>query len=327
MKRLINITITALFLLAVNASNAYAASIGSVRERLANDPGVGSLYTIDDNFSVISVKNSGVEAKDFTVVKEFSSNGRRYQIIRHSEAEPFMYKGSAAPEYSTVQMLPNGEFNLNEEGYGIADLYEHLYAVCRKSNGTASFIIPVKYGQYKRLTQIAAVDAFSYMLSSDNGNGSWFIACDGASRFVAEKNYSFKGLSQTVNIRSNRGFEGVSYIKTGKEVADLVAYQARAISAKDEATVLEETALEAAALGTDFVKVHNGVRYTAAFKNAENGCGSVEIKKTVSTENMATAKLYDYEVCLDKASKVGEKEITPDAARNMYANALIEPVK
>lgn len=326
MKRLMNITITALVLLAVNASNAFAASDGSVRERLADDPGVETLYSIDDNFSMISVKNSGVEAKDFTVVKEFSNNGRRYQIIRHREAEPFMYKGSAAPEYSAVTILPDGEFNLNEEGYGIADLYEHLYAACRKSNGTASFIIPVKYGQYKRLTQVAAVDAFSYMLSSDNGNGSWFIACTGASRFVAEK-YYIKGLSQTVKIRSNRGFEGVSYIKTGKEVADLVAYQSRAISAKDEATVLEETALEAAALGTDFVKVHNGVRYTAAFKNAKNGCGSVEIKKTVSTENMATAKVYDYEVCLDKASKVKEKEITPDAASNMYANALIDPVK
>jgi hypothetical protein len=326
MKRLITTTITALVLLAVNASNAFATSTGSVRARLANDPDVEALYTIDDNFSMISVKNSGVEAKDFTVVKEFSNNGRRYQIIRHREAEPFMYKGGAAPEYSVVQMLPNGEFSLNEEGYGMADLYEHLYAACRKGNGTASFIIPVKYGQYKRLTQVSAVDAFSYMLSSDNGNGSWFIACEGASRFVAEKFY-IKGLSQTVNIRSNRGFEGVSYIKTSKEVAALMAYQARAISAKDEATVLEETALEAVALGTDFVKVHNGVRYTAAFKNAKNGCRSIEIKKTVSTENMETARIYDYEVCLGKVSKLREKEVTPDAARSMYANALIEPVK
>ncbi len=62
MKRLMTTTITALVLLAMNASNAFAASIGSVRERLANDPDVGSIYTIDDNFSMISAKNSGVEA-------------------------------------------------------------------------------------------------------------------------------------------------------------------------------------------------------------------------------------------------------------------------
>lgn len=325
MKRLITITITALVLLATNASFGYAAS--SVRERLAGDPNVASLYAIDDNYSMISVRDAGIDATSFTVVKEFSNNGVTYRIIRHTTPQPFLYRGSAAPEYQSIEMLPDGDFNMNEKGYGAADLYEHLYAVCKKMQGTSSFVIPVKYGQYKRLTRVGAVDAFSYMLSSDNANGSWFFACDGASRFVAEKDYTFKGFSETVKVRSRRGLEGVSYIKSGKEVADLAAYEARAISAKDDATVLEETAREAAALKTGFVKVHNGVRYAAAFKDSGNGCESVEIKKTVSTEDTATAKIYDYKVCLGKTSKLGEKEAAPEAAKNMYAFTLIEPVK
>jgi len=147
------------------------------------------------------------------------------------------------------------------------------------------------------------------MVGTETSNGAWFFACDGASRFVVEKDYTFKGISQTVSIRSNRGLEGVSYIKSSREVAELIAYQSRAISAKDEATVLEETAREAATLRTGFIKVHNGVRYAAAFVNTANGCESVEIKKTLSSEDTATAKIYDYEVCLNKVSRLGEKEL------------------
>lgn len=327
MKRLINITITALLLLGLNFSNSYAFNGGSVRERLSEDPNVESLYSIDANFSMISVKGAGAAERDFTVVKEFQDNGKKYQIVRHSYNEPFMYKANAVPEYPSIGMLPDGRFDPEENGYNAADLYEHLYAVCKKVEGTPSFVVPVKYGQYKRLTQVSAVDAFSYMVSTNNSNGSWFFACDGASRFVVEKDYGFKGFSRSVTIRSKRGLEGVSYIKTGREVAEIAAYEARAISAKDEATVLDETARESALLGTDFVKVHNGVRYSASFKSAGNGCGTVEIKKTVYTEKTATAKIYDYEVCLGKASKLGEKDVAPDVSGNMYASVLIEPVK
>lgn len=325
MKRLITITITTLVFLATNASALFAAS--SVRERLAADPNVASLYAIDDNYSMISVRGAGIGAKDSTVVKEFSRNGVTFQIIRHTTPQPFIYRGSAAPGYPSIEMLPDGDFNMNEKDYGAADLYEHLYAVCKKIQGAPSFVIPVKYGQYKRLTRVGAVDAFSYMLSSDNANGSWFFACDGASRFVAEKDYGFKGYSETVNVRSKRGLEGVSYIKSGKEVEDLAAYQARAISSKDDATVLEETAREAAFLKTGFVKVHNGARYAAAFKESGNGCEAVEIKKTVSTEDTAIAKIYDYKVCIGRASRLGEKEVAPDASSSMYALTLVEPVK
>ncbi|MBI5588838.1 MAG: hypothetical protein HY889_10815, partial [Deltaproteobacteria bacterium] len=311
MKRLINMTITALVMLALGSVNTFALSSGSVREGLLQDSNVESLYSIDDNFTMIAVRNAAVANGSFTVVREFSNGPLRYQIIRHPGVEPFVYKGSAVPSYSTVAMLPNGEFNLAKEGYSAQDLYEHLYAVCRKTNGTASFVIPVKYGQYKRLTKVGAADAFSYILSSKDGNSSWFMACDGALRFVAEKDYSFKGAAETVNIRSNRGLEGVSYIKGGTEAAALAAYRTKAVSAKDEATVLEETALEAAALKTDFVKVHNGIRLEAAYKTAKNGCGSVEIKKTVSSEETAIATVYDYQVCRNTAARLEERAVRP----------------
>lgn len=327
MKRLIKMTLAALVMLALGTVNAFALSSGSVREGLLRDSNVESIYSIDDNFTMIAVRDSADANGSFTVVREFSNGPLRYQIIRHSGVEPFVYKGSAVPSYSTVAMLPNGEFNLAMEGYRAQDLYEHLYAVCRKTNGTASFVIPVKYGQYKRLTMVGAADAFSYILSSKDGNSSWFMACDGERRFVAEKDYGFKGAAGTVNIRSNRGLEGVSYIKGGTEAAALAAYRTKAVSAKDEATALEETVLEAATLKSDFVKVHNGVRFSAVYKTAQNGCGSVEIKKTVSSEETAIAKIYDYRICSDKAAKLGEREVRPDSTGNLYAGVLIETIE
>jgi len=129
MKRLITTTILALVLLALNASPATAGA--SVRQRLSADPGVDSIYTIDDNFSMVSSKNGVVENKDFKVVKDFSRDGERYQIIRHREAEPFAYRGGAAPGYNSTEMLADGKFDMKENGYGAADLYEHVRAPVR----------------------------------------------------------------------------------------------------------------------------------------------------------------------------------------------------
>jgi hypothetical protein len=106
-----------------------------------------------------------------------------------------------------------------------------------------------------------------------------------------------------------------------------VAYEARSISAKSEVTVLEETAVEAAALKGDFIKVHNGVRYSALYKAGSSNCGSVEVKKTVSSDSTTAAKVYDYEVCGYNASLKGERAVTPDSTANRYALSLIEPMR
>jgi hypothetical protein len=46
MKRLINLTMTALFLLALGSLNSAAASAGNGRAELLNDPAIESVYAI-----------------------------------------------------------------------------------------------------------------------------------------------------------------------------------------------------------------------------------------------------------------------------------------
>ncbi|MBI5587447.1 MAG: hypothetical protein HY889_03665, partial [Deltaproteobacteria bacterium] len=60
---------------------------------------------------------------------------------------------------------------------------------------------------------------------------------------------------------------------------------------------------------------------------AKNGCGSVEIKKTVSSEETAIATVYDYQVCRNTAARLEERAVRPGSTGNLYASVLIETMK
>lgn len=98
-------------------------------------------------------------------------------------------------------------------------LFAQVNALCTGLNGKASYVIPVKNGRYTRLAEVGYDEAAGYV-NGATGDNSWIMACEGAKRFVVEKTYSSltKGV-ETAIFNSNRGLEGVDYVKGMVSVA------------------------------------------------------------------------------------------------------------
>ncbi len=339
MKKIIDIAVTVLTFLTIASSYAGAKDRASVRESLLSSGAITRLYSVDEDYTFIigelPLMDNGA-GDGFTVVNRYNSGEFSAYMIKHAP-EPLLYKSPVIPAKSEIG-FPEGVMNLQGEplnvektGYSALDLFEHMNILCRINNGTPAFVITKRYGNFKRLTRVGAAEAFNYILLSENTGDAWLMTCEGGKKFIVEKNYRFlNGGADVADIRPGTGLDGVSYVENTAAAGDLFAASSpKEIDPNEETAFLEEMALEVAGMKMNFVKPHNGTRYSGAYAG-NGGCSQVSIKRTEDLRDDGTmARVYDFNVCYDKVAFTGERVIKglPGTAKGISISPRQQPAR
>lgn len=323
-----------IFVSTLFAGRSYAGE--GVRQGLIGSGGVEALYSIDERTTLVSFNSDwkeelkslcashdgefelyvtpegeGARCKGVfeTISSGNSSEGGVSYLIRHSNEE-VVYKSETLPSYADVSYPDNGDL---KEDYSTVELYQYVYALCKKNSGKPAFVMPKRYGKFVRLTQVSAVEAFKHIYTSANDREPWFLSCEGRKKFIVEKEYKYNSEDgNRYRFYSNRGLEGIDYVKSDEDAGYLAALSASGRTAKAESPeFLEEMAWELASLKVGFIKTDNGIRYTGSYRNEykKEGCSVVSIK----TANMPAVeeKVYSYRVCKDRVAKIEGEGYSP----------------
>lgn len=257
------------------------------RERLVDQEGVDILYSIDNYYTFIVGRLKERNQDEFTAVSRDAVNNS--MLIKHAASQPLVYKSKVVPAYDELGIPENGAKTFATavgEGaskagfraYTGADVYQHITALCRKLGGEPVFLIPKRHGVFLRLTEVSALEAFTFVADPEE-DGAWEFACNGSTRLAVSKDYNYKHeAGETFSFHANRGLDGVSYMKDGQ------APDAWFAGEVDDAVmegIIAEAAIEAAGMGMDFVKVKGGMRLEANY-----GAGTLEGCRVITVKTM-----------------------------------------
>ena len=270
-----------------NGFKELCAGNGSVLER-SNDPKNGETFSCPSSFTVTAAATA--------------ENGDRSFLIRHSDRQPLEYRTPAVPSFSRLLAPPKGRL---KENYSNAEIYQYAYALCKKENGNPAFVVPKRYGKYTRLTKLPPADAFDYLVSSVKRKDAWYAACEGAKKFMLEKEYAYSDNDrESLIFHPNRGLEGISFIAPD----DAPSYKSKIeVSINDEADnrpnkadFLDEMAWEVAFMKTDFIKTLDGLIYLGLYNADEKNCKRVTIvQESALAQDLSNKRAYIYKVCDD----------------------------
>lgn len=219
----------------------------TLRQKLLDSGTFTALYSVDDHTTLIKAESledissalgdicSGYEGSLISVDNSFKcegvfeaaevdSTGSEGQsiLIKTEAAQPLAYKNPYIPSIEEVSAPPGGKI---EGDYASIDIYQYMYALCKKENGTASVIVSKRFGKVARYTEVSAEEAFSHLLTAGEGKDPWFFACEGENRFIVEKDYQYSpDGANSFYFHPKRGLEWVDYVKAGSDkVASLEA--------------------------------------------------------------------------------------------------------
>ena len=162
----------------------------------------GEIETIDN-----SLKCEGV----FTASKIDSTEPGKSVLITAETAQPLAYRNPSIPSMEELMPLPGGRI---EGDHTSIDIYQYMYALCKKEGGTPSVVVSKRFGKTARYTEVSAGEAFDYLLESGEGRDPWFFACEGEKRFIVEKDYQHnQDGSNRFTFHPKRGLEWVDYVK------------------------------------------------------------------------------------------------------------------
>jgi len=324
MKKMIDVIIAVLTLLVISYARTSSGAEG-LRARLAADNGVTLLYSVDEFYTFIAgAPDVAAIEKDGSVIlnRYFDPSGEgRFNayLIKHSTPEPLLYKSRAIDKDLTT--LPSsvrlaGEtFDGRKTGLSALDLYGQMNIICRAKKGIPSYVITKRYGDFKRLTKVPAIDAFSYILLAENTGDAWLMACEGKEKFLVEKNYRAMNKGADVaDIYSGTALEGVSYVENSPYAEDLFVERPRKeISPAEQAAFMNDMARSIAAIKMGFVRPYKGVRYSGTY-NENNGCGMVSISRSEDVLAESRTIIADFSVCSGKVASAGERVIKETVA-------------
>lgn len=219
----------------------------TIRQKLLDSGTVSALYSVDDHTTLIKTESlddisstlgaicSGYEGSlisednsfrcegvfEATEVDSTGSEGQSI-LIKTEAAQELAYKNPYIPSLEEVSAPPGGKI---KGDYASIDIYQYMYALCKKENGTASVIVSKRFGKVARYTEVSAEEAFSHLLASGEGKDPWFFACEGENRFIVEKDYQFNSEgANSFYFHPKRGLEWVDYVKADNDkVASLEA--------------------------------------------------------------------------------------------------------
>ena len=209
----------------------------SVREKLLESGAVAALYSVDDHttlikagaledmkstLSAICSGHEGALASDgasfrcegvFEAARVDSPEPESQSIMVKTEsAQPLAYRNPYIPSIEEVAAPASGRI---EGDYASIDIYQYMYALCKKENGTASVIVSKRLSKVARYMEVSAEEAFSHLLAGE-GKDPWFFACEGENRFIVEKDYQFNSdMANSFYFHPKRGLEWVDFVKAG----------------------------------------------------------------------------------------------------------------
>jgi len=211
----------------------------TLRQKLLDSGTVAALYSVDDHTTVIKAESredisstlsaicSGHEGSLVSDENSFkcegvfeasevdSTSAGQSVLIKTEAAQPLAYKNPYIPSLEEVAAPPSGRI---EGDYASIDIYQYMYALCKKENGTPSVIVSKRFGKVARYTEVSAQEAFSHLLASGEGKDPWFFACEGENRFIVEKDYQYSpDKANRFYFHPKRGLEWVDYVKADSD--------------------------------------------------------------------------------------------------------------
>jgi hypothetical protein len=330
-KRIKEIIVAVLTLLVLSYARS-SRGAESQRMQLVADNGIGLLYSVDDFYTFIAgvPDTISIEKNDAVIVNRYfdpSGEGRfKAYLIKHNTPQPLVYKSPVISK--DIDSLPTsvkliGEtFDGKKSGLSALDLYEQANIVCRAKKGLPAYVITKRYGDFKRLTKVPAIEAFSYILLAENTGDAWLMACEGKEKFLVEKNYRvMNGGTDAADIYSGTALEGVSYVENSPYAEDLFAERPRKeASPAEKAAFMKDMARSIAALKMGFVRPYKGVRYAGTY-NEKDGCGMVSISRAEELSAEPRIIMADFSVCSGKVTGAGERIIK----ETIYAKKRLSP--
>lgn len=179
-----------------------------------------------------------------------------------------------------------------ENGYKAADLFRHFSSEC---GGRLLFLGTVKEGRHLRLTLLAGPEAASYIEADGDGKYPWLMACEGAEKFLLEKEHKYGSNGARVHLYKGRALEGVDYASTRR-----VEGQPVTVAAVDDGFA-EKMAAELAAYRMDFVATNQGMRFEGRLEQRTGSCDTVSIVRS-SGSQMST---LGFKVCSGRVYPLG----------------------
>lgn len=210
----------------------------TLRQKLLDSGTVAAVYSVDDHTTLIKADSqedisstlsaicSGHEGSLISDDNSFKCEGvfeaagvdsteGQSVLIKTAAAQPLAYKNPYIPSLEEVTAPPSGKI---EGDYASIDIYQYMYALCKKENGTASVIVSKRFGKVARYTEVSAEEAFSHLLTSGEGKDPWFFACEGENRFIVEKDYQYSpDGANKFYFHPKRGLEWVDYVKADSD--------------------------------------------------------------------------------------------------------------
>lgn len=220
------------------SGHAWAEDL-SIREKLLESGAVATLYSIDDHTTLIKTGSLNDISSTLSAICSghegfLSSGGNSFRcagvfeaeqvdspsegqsiLVKTEIAQPLAYRNPYIPSIEEVAAPPGGKI---DGDYASIDIYQYMYALCKKDNGTASVIVSKRFGKVARYTEVSAEEAFSHLLASGEGRDPWFFACESENRFIVEKDYQFNSNgANRFYFHPKRGLEWVDFVKAGSD--------------------------------------------------------------------------------------------------------------
>ncbi|WKZ32776.1 MAG: hypothetical protein QY316_12840 [Thermodesulfobacteriota bacterium] len=207
--------------------------------------------------------------------------------------------GASAAGKGELPNLSGGPIDGNLAGI---DVYNKMRAFCNEEGGRPLAVVSKRFGGFVRLVEVTPDDAAEHIASGGEGKYPWYLACEGDSRFIVEKDYRYSpGEPEKFHLSRGRGLEWLDYIKA-EEPEKIARLEARSVKAekteaRENTRLLEEVALQASSLRMDFVRAVNGARYEAKYNSVEKAgaCSRVTVK--YEAQGPSGEKFFDYRVC------------------------------
>lgn len=229
--------------IAALSTQAIAIEENSLRLRLMESSSAASIYTIDENSMLVTSTGPGqlagelegfctrngetlerVEEKGARTLAvrcgqlfEAESlegrqvNGKMVFTIKSSVPEPFAFKNPRYPSIDGLEAPPDGRI---PGRYSSLDLYQYMYALCKKDGGTPATVITKRSGRTVRLAEAEDAEAFDYIFNSGDSRDPWYMECAGEKRFLVEKNYKYDLYQDNAYVfHAGRGLDGINYVQ------------------------------------------------------------------------------------------------------------------
>ncbi|MDO8302516.1 MAG: hypothetical protein Q7T18_04665 [Sedimentisphaerales bacterium] len=235
--------VTGAIAVAALSAPAFAIEDNSLRLRLMESSSADSIYAIDEKTMLVTSTGPGQLAGELegfcskngeTLVRvdtkgakmlavkcgklfEAESlegrqvNGKMVFTVKSSVPEPFVFKNSAYPPIDRIAAPQDGRI---PGSYSSLDLYQYMYALCKKDNGTPATVVTKRSGSMVRLTEAQDAEAFDYIFNSGDSRDPWYMECAGEKRFLVEKNYKYDLYQDNAYVfHANRGLDGINYVQ------------------------------------------------------------------------------------------------------------------